>query len=374
MRKWFTQSSYHIKIEGNNFVNFFNVLIKNNIEVYNVKRSEVGVLEVVVLQKDLKKITTVINHLGFSITVLNILGFSKLINGAKYRIGYVVGLLLSIILLILANQFIFNYKILGTENISITQVEKCIENFGVKKYTINSFDVKDLEQYLSNNIDDISMVSVIKKGTTLIINIKEKLPDVGSDFQPITAQFNMLITKLDIFAGFSSLQVGDSVMKGDVLVYPYVFNSSGEIVKCTPVADIVGKVWFCESELVVKKEIVFARTGKTIKNSFYTIGDFVFLKTNNKNTFTHFEVVEKTVPVSNIFLPISLHTTTYFEVIEKTINRDIEKEKDNITSKLIAKAKTQVPTNILIENEKVIISNYDDKHIISVYLEATVSF
>lgn len=374
MKNWFNVSSYHVKIKGNNFINFFNILIKHNIEIYNIKRKEVAELEGIVLQKDYKNIVSIIKHLGFSLTIVQAFGWSKLYRDAKYRFGIVIGVFMSLLLLIVLNQFTFNYKVMGLESISYNEVEACIENFGIKKHTINNFNIKQLEQHIENNISNVSMVSVIKKGTTLIINIKEKLPDVLQEHQPIVAEHNMLITKLNVFAGFSNLVVGDSVMKGDVLVHPYTFDGAGKIVKCKPVADVEGKVWFSASEVISTHETITERTGKVIKNSYYSIGQGRYFQTNYANKFALFEKQESTVVINNFLIPVKLHTTIYYECIEKTITRDFEKEKELLTNKLIKDAKAQVPANILIENEKVVISNYDDKHVISVYLQATIAF
>lgn len=364
---------YNVCIQGNALVNFFNAITKNNITISHITREEAGSMCCFVPRQSFSKVVSITKHLNLDMRVLNKSGLIKVLDFFRARLGLVIGAVLSLIFFIIINQFTFDYKILGAKNISPTQIESSIASFGVKKYAINSFNTRELEQHLSQEINQISMVSVIKKGTTLIINIKEKISQIEDDFEPILANYNMLITDLEVFAGYTHLKVGDSVLKGDIIVQPFMLTGDGTTTNCKPIANIKGTTWFTNSTTFYSIENTKTRTGKKLTNSFYSIGKATFLKKDTAVAFENYEKESKVVMVNSWLIPIYFHTTTYYECETKEVVRDFEKEKDAIINELFTQTKKQIPVNILWDDEKVVISNYQDKFIISVYIQAEVT-
>jgi len=359
-------------LEGLNVERFINHLVESNITVYNLKKTEFNKLEFTTNVKDSIKVEKLAESFNFKI-VHGYKGVYSLLNFLKNRIGIIIGLILAFILTIIVNQFTFNFSILGLENIEESRVEEVLKKCGIEKFKINEFDSKVLETCLASEISEISMVSVVKKGTTIIINIKEKLPSLEAAYQPIVAEYNMLITGLEVYAGFTNLKVGDSIFKGDTIIFPYSFDGDNNPIPCEPKAKITALTWFTASQIFVGNEIRLVRTGnKQIYDSAYNLGKNEILKTEKEIDFEKYEVEETNDLISYLFLPIGVDKKVAYELEEIEIKHNFEEEKDGLINNCLKTAYEKVPLNILIEDEKVVLSNDEDRIIISVYLQASI--
>ena len=359
-------------LEGLNTERLLNQLISLNIQTYNFKKLDYNKMEFETATKDADKVRKLIKRLNFKSEETN-KGFARVIEFFKYRFGIIIGLVLAMVFIIVVNSYTFNFKILGIENITEQEVEAKLKDFGIEKFKINNFNDENLEMYLMENIPKISMVSVAKKGTTIIINIKEKLKEYEENYQPIVAKENMFITNLQVYAGHTSKKVGDSVMVGETIVEPYIIDSMGEKKSIEPKAYIEGKVWYSSSEIFNLNEKVLVRTGKKIVlNSEYLLGNTSIFKTTRNNTFDNFEIIEEDRLVSYLFLPIKLKNAIAYELKEEYNSRNFEDYKDEIIQRNLETAYSKVPLNVLIEDEKVVISNTEDMYFINVYLESSI--
>ena len=360
-------------LEGLNIERFLNALTEQKISVYNLNRVDINKIEFEVRLKDAFKVEKLISNFHFEVKreAKGVLGLLKFFQN---RIGIVIGLILALALVIVSNQFTFNFSILGLENIEEAKIEEVLKNNGIEKFKINNFDAGKLEEILSAEIPEISMVSVMKKGTTIIINIKEKLPTFEEKYKPIVAEYNMLIESLEVYAGFTNLKVGDSVLKGDTIVYPYEFDGNGNPTSCEPKAKIKALTWFSASKSVEKVETRLARTGrKQFLEVSYKLGNNEIFKEEKEITFENFEVEEVNRQISYMFLPINITKKVAYEIREEKIEHNFELEKGGIIKNCLETAYGKVPSNILIDDEKVVLSNDEDRVIVSVYLQASIS-
>lgn len=359
-------------LEGLNTERLINQLISLNIQTYNFKKTDYNKLEFETNLKDADKVRTLVKRLNFKCEEVST-GLAKTIEFFKYRFGILIGLVLSIIFIVIINSYTFNFKILGIENITSEEVETVLKEYGIEKFKRNSFEDEKLEMFLIEKLPRISMVSVAKKGTTIIINIKEKLKEYEENYLPIVASENMLITNMQVYAGYTNKKVGDSVMAGETLVEPYIIDANGEKKSIEPKAFIEGKVWYTSSETFEVNETKLVRTGKKIiLSSEYLLGNGSVFKSEKTNTFENYEIEESEKIISYIFLPIKLKNTIAYELKEEYNSRNFEDFKDEIVARNLSVAYSKVPANALIDDEKVVISNSEDKYFINVYLESSV--
>ena len=92
---------------------------------------------------------------------------------------------------------------------------------GIKDKQINKIENNVIEQHLKKSFEDISLVSVIKKGTNLIVNVKEK-ELVEQNYSPICAPNNLLIERIEVSQGIQKVKEGEDAVAPNP---PYVdFN------------------------------------------------------------------------------------------------------------------------------------------------------
>lgn len=359
-------------VEGLNLARFLNVLLEKDIKLYNIKRPEYNIIEFECSIKDSYVVQQYANKINLKVQKQN-KGILKFFSFLKNRLGILVGGIVAIVLFLISNQFTMNFYVLGLENIEKSRVEAVLNNHGIEKYKINNFDCVELENILSSEIPEISMVSVVKKGTAIVINIKEKLPEIEDSYKPIVAEYNLLIEEMEVYSGFSNFKVGDTVKKGETIIFPYSFDGNNQPIACEPKAKIVGKTWFCHSEIVLDKEEKLVRSGNyIIFESSYNVFGKNILEKNEVIKFENYEIEENNLNISYLFLPIKVDKKVAYELKKEEIVHDFEKEKEDIIKNCLELAYSKVPSNILIEDEKVVLSNEEDKNIVSIYLQANI--
>ncbi len=359
-----------ISCKGLNLTTLINTCTNNNIYIENLDRLDGQTIEFSVTDKDLKKLK-LLDLKNYDIKIIKNGGKKKLLNLIYMRMGLIIGMFLSIILLLLLNNRLFNVKIFGLEKKSEVEIIKAIEDYGIKKFDIMNFSTVELENYLSDKFN-FSFVSLIKKGNTLIINVKEELPQITENYNPIIAEYNMILTKINVFAGTTNKKIGDIVYKGDVLVEPYeiISDEKFEVEAC---AEIEGDIFFSENYVFKSEEEVLVRTGKSkVINSSFSLGKIKLWDKSYKNNFKNFEIVPQNTLVSNYFLPLQINKSIAYELEVKKITKDFEKEKDEIIENLKVKAYSKVPSHLTVESEEVVINSTNYGNIVTIYLKSSV--
>lgn len=236
-------------------------------------------------------------------------------------------------------QYVLDFQISGNENLTNSEVVEFLkQNTSSKKSDI---DLKQLETDLAENFEEISFASCIIKGQTLVVNIKEKLmpEQIYGDFKPIIAQKDGKIKEINLISGTSLVKVGDIVQAGDVLVEPYVIDTSGETKQVEAKAEIVAEVYNTASVDHYEKYVEIKRTGNTIvQNEIRLFGLNIYQFKEDLN-FEMYEVEYEDVElIKNLFLPFKIRKATYYELSESIVESKFEDVKDEFIEKAKQKA------------------------------------
>ncbi len=359
-----------LKIKGSNTNLIINNCVKNDIELQNVYRPSNQELEITLSDNNLKKFKN-LDLENYEVTTLSTSLKQKFIHFLIFRIGLIIGVVASIILMFFMQNRLININIYGLNTIQREEFIDKINEYGIKRFSLMNFDKSDLEKYLADNFD-LSFVSIITKGNTLIISAKEELPDINKGYVPITAEYNMIIKEINVFAGTSTKKIGDVVFAGDILVEPYEYISN-EKISITPCAEIRGEVYFSASYNFVAEEEVQVRTGNSkIINFCMNIGKYKLLENKTDCPFENYEVEEIDNLITNYFVPIHVSKTIAYELTTETVTKNFEDEKDNIINKIKDEAYSQVPSNLNVISEDIKINSTNYGNIVTIYLKSSV--
>lgn len=359
-----------LKIKGSNTNLIINNCVKNDIELKNVYRPSNQEIEITLSDNNLKKFKN-LDLENYEVTTLSTSLKQKFIHFLIFRIGLIIGVVASIILMFFMQNRLININIYGLNTIQREEFIDKINEYGIKRFSLMNFDKSDLEKYLADNFD-LSFVSIITKGNTLIISAKEELPDINKSYVPITAEYNMIIKEINVFAGTSTKKIGDVVFAGDILVEPYEYVSN-EKISITPCAEIRGEVYFSASYNFVAEEEVQVRTGNSkIVNFGMTIGKYKLLENKIDCPFENYEVEEVDNLITNYFVPIHVRKTIAYELTTETVTKNFEDEKDNIINKIKDEAYSQVPSNLDVISEDIKINSTNYGNIVTIYLKSSV--
>ena len=355
---------YRVVVSGSNLTNFLTKLIQNNIIIYDVDRDK-NSLSFSLTARDY----VVLKSIGFnnySIETISHGGKSFLKRCFLSRIGLILGLIISLFSYVFLSNRVFYIQITGLNRIPLNEVMQSLNDIGISRFSIKPKDTVFIEKYLEDNFD-FSLVSVVTKGNAVIINIKEEI-EANKDYIEITAEYDMVINEIEVFAGTTTLVSGDIVRLGDVIVFPFEYIGE-EKISVKPRAKIFATRYISESYTFYNEEIVKTRTGKSITlNCDYYMGNIRLFGSGNDNSFDDFEIESNKEILSQYFIPIEVSKVIAYELEEITVNRDFSREKDDIINNIKSSCMKGVETDkILGENVNIIEMPYG--YIINYHLE-----
>lgn len=368
----------HISLKGVNLNRVYKYCQKENIALYNIDRKDYKNIEFDINYKDKKHFYELVKLQNYACIESQTQGKNKIANFVKLRFGLIFGAFLFIFFNIFSSFMIFDIKIYGNSYVDSSKIIQVLNtyNINVGKFVKNQ-DFNFIETEITNNIEDISLCSIMKKGTTIVVNVKEKLKNEEMQFisqgKDIVATQNFTLTELVVANGTAKKKVGDSVKAGDVIVAGYVLDSYGKKINCKASANIKAKTWFSASEIYKKELEINVRTGKKVINSYLDLFGVKYPIKNIKNEFEFFEEELKETEIKNNFLPFKMYTTTYYEITKQVVEQDFEKDRQKILEKCQKQAYSKVVDTSLISNMFDTITEEKDCFVITSYIEVNLS-
>ena len=361
-----------VSLNGVNLSRIYRECKNANIEIFNVNRIDYKNIQFEIRARDKKKLQSIAKVQRYDYVENDNFGFAKLKNFFVHRFGIVVGIFLFFMLNFLSGVFVWDIKVYGNNLVSSQEILEVLhsQNVDVGKI-VDAKNLANVETSLTNQIEKISLCSIIKKGTTIIVNIKEKLQieDMEDEDGDIVAPNNLTITELVVSNGTALKRVGDSVKKSETIVAGYILDANGNKVSCKANAVIKAKTWHTTTEIYQKQIEVGTRTGKSIKSSYMTLFGMKFEVRNPDITFERYEEEQVEKTITNNFLPFKMFQTTYFEVTTEKITQDFEKDRQSVIDRCRSKAYESVLENEIVANIFDVIEEEKDYFSVTSYVE-----
>ncbi len=330
-------------IKGYNIDNLIKTLYLKKITIHNLVREGNNHLSFEVLDKDKRKVNRLIKNFEVKCKPSVIKQLPKLVLA---NIGMVIGIIFGVIIGSVLSNFTFQIEVFGMEELKKKDILRVLEENNVSINKINTKSSEEIEDILLNHYDRIAQVSVIKKGTAIIINLSEKLVYKEEVYLPIVAKYNGIIRDIHVVTGTINVKVGEYVNAGDILILPFNINANGDKVSVKPIGEIVAEITIIGQSRVGKQETRLVRTGKTNKEYEYKIFNFKF-NGKTKNSFALFEIVSYNENVSRI-LPFTRRVSVYYELEEEIIDIDFTREEDRLLEESRDKVYSDLPNGEII--------------------------
>lgn len=307
---------YLVNLYGLNLANIVSRLGKDNVKISNLIQKSNEEMEFVASGKDIKELKKYFKNVKYSFVDLR-----KKNLKAKIFKTLAVYLALPVILFFatIYSKQICKIEINGLNQIKKSEIIELLEGGGVKVGGAKTNSTQEIEKLLLKN-DRIAQVSCYFKGTTLIINISEKLILSQDVYEPIVACYDGVIYDYNLKRGTLNFKIGDFVKAGDILVYPFVYDKENNKVAINPEAEIFARIYKSYTSKLLRFETYYEKTGN--KKSI----SYIKFKNLNKNTsFKPFVFYEETVYnkyISSV-LPIVKQTIIHEELIERRRENDL---------------------------------------------------
>lgn len=369
-----------VSLSGVNLNKIYRECKKKDIEMFNINRKDYKNIEFDIKAKNKKLLKDIAKFQRYNYAEKQNFGHTKLLNFLKFRFGILIGIVFFVFINFVSSFFVWNIEIYGNQSVSNQEILNALSqnNIAVGK-SVSNVTLQNIETNLTNSLDNISLCSVIKKGTTIIVNIKEKLATNSVEYingnKDIVATTNMTIVEIKAQNGTILKKAGDSVKAGDVIVAGYIFDANGNKISCNANASIKAKTWHTATEVYQNKVEKKTRTGNKISNAYITFFDMKFDVKNNQNEFENFETEQTTTLLSNNnFLPVYLNTTTFFETTSEMIFQNFEQDKSAVLERCQSLAYSKVQNGETVTKVFDVIEQEQDSFVVTSYVEVVFEY
>lgn len=387
------------EVNGLNFNKFLKALNKENIPIFNFERYNYKQFKVTILLKDKKTFLQLIQYhnLIANEVIDDKISISRFKKNLKRNLVSILCFVFLFLGVVYCSNLVLNIEVIGLENLTKQQVLTVLENNNIIKGNLKySYDCDSIEKLLQNSINEISLVSVSFYGNSLVVNINEKIDNsnIIFDYEPIVANFDMIIKKINLISGTAVVGEGSLVKKGEILVQPYINYVDGSKLSVEARAEITAEIQI-ENTSVYKEnheELVF--TGKTFLINQFTIfkkpfltkdlitfnqGDRVLDNKDVRIPFSNFEVsIYEFFPFQNFLVPINKRTTIFRELVRKDVyipfSRTIEENLIEENKKILYNIFIQCYRDFENIEYSSNLTNENNIYFITTYLKAEVNF
>ncbi|MCI6542423.1 MAG: sporulation protein YqfD [Firmicutes bacterium] len=352
------RKSVTLFLSGYNLERCLNILSNKGINLFSVVKKDAKNSEIEVLSEDEKYVTEFLKSKNIEIKEKKYNGLAKIGRTFVSRLGVAIGIFVCFCVYIVASGYTLKIEVMGNEKSSDEEIVKVLAENGVGVFSpLNRKSNGEIERIILDNFDEVSMVSVVKRGTSIIVNIKEKL--LNKEYEDLdktnslVATEDGIITDIKLIQGTLLVKVGDTVRAGDPLVAPYVIDSSGNKIPIEPKAEISADVWLSGEATFEETKQVTKRTGNYVTQRKMTFLDKEIVTSKEDIPFMYYDIETKEEYLSDYILPIKYTTIIYHELETQTIVQsfsDVEKE-------VVQEAKNLAKSR-MIEGDEIKAQNY----------------
>ena len=318
------------ELNGYNIDELIKTLHRKHFQIFNIMRHDVKNVEFEVSDSDAKKVKKYL--LNFKVKQ-KATSFVNRLRGFLYaNVGFLIGCLIGLYFFIFSSSHIWQIKIYGNEKLTQKEILQVLKDNGVVKGSKNVKSKKQIEDILLNSYNKLAQVSVSKVGTTILINISEKLIYEEMEYANLTAKHAGIVTSINVITGTVNVKVGDYVNVGDVLVLPFNFDANGNKIFVNPIAEIKGEIYSITRTETPKNDKILTRSGRVLKHSKYYLKNKFLFESKGKKMFDIFETVVYNENITRL-IPLRRERVLCYELCEKVIEHDFDNEKQDIVKK-----------------------------------------
>lgn len=337
------RSSIVLNIKGKNVNRFINKLVKQNIDILNIKYINYKEIEIRVFKSDLEKIEKIKSIYELSeVNSYGLIKIKKILIKNKILLFF---MFIGFLLILLLTNVIFDVEVVHNKKEIQELLISELKKYGItEKRFVKSFNEieKIKKEILEKYKDKLEWIEIERVGTKYIVRVEERnIPnsDVETQNRNIVAKKSAIIKTIIAENGVVVKNVNDYVKAGDVIVSGNIYLN--EALKSVVRANgkVYGEVWYkseVEMPFVYYEENYTSNTNKVLTLSFLNKRFELF----NFNKFENKEIDEKNI-VKHSFLPIKLSLETQREVKKTdkiyTIDEAIEMAKNKSISSMESK-------------------------------------
>jgi len=244
-----------VEVEGLFLEKFTNFCISNQISFWNVVKISNTKIKLTTDIKGFKKMRKYARKTRCKMKLLKRNGVPFKVFRYRKRKWFIVGIIMFLLTLKVVSSMVWNINIIGNENISEKELLIQLESLGLTKGKFKkSIDTFYINYKMMIEREDLSFITIGFDGINANVEIKEKKikPEVEPKDQPtnIIADKTGIIAKINVLSGLKKVNVGDTVMPGDILVEGIVemIKQPEKTQYVHSEAEITARIWYEEEQ------------------------------------------------------------------------------------------------------------------------------
>lgn len=206
-------------------------LKKAQISVFNCKK-EGAKLIFEVKDKDTQKAFAIFDKPCYNITVIKKSRKLSFLSLVALRAGMVAGALAFIAAAVAANSFVLKIEVCGSGSYLEPEVRKIIYDEGAGEFKpFASFNTPVATGRILA-LPQVTFCNIEKHGSVLLVDVQVDEEHYGSaDQRPLISDCDGVVKNIVAVCGTAAVNAGDSVKKGDTLIYAHTLAGE-EVISC----------------------------------------------------------------------------------------------------------------------------------------------
>lgn len=341
------ESSIKVLIEGKNINNYIKRLIKDKINIINLKYIDYNKAEIIIKYSDYLNLLD--NRSIYKIKILDKYGKLKLKEKIKKNYILILSLIIGISIIAVLSNIVFDIEIIHANKEIIELIEKELKNNGIKKYTFKK-DYNEIEKIedkiLEDNKTKLEWIEIEESGTKYIIRIEERKIKEKNDntkYQNIVMEKGGILKKIIATNGEKTKEINTYVPKDSVIISGIITKPNGEKIYTSASGNVYATVWYTievEYPYNYKEEILTGKSKEVYYIKFFNKRISLF----DFNKYKNFQF-DSNIVFSNELFPINIVKEKQYEV---NIIDEIYTEEE-----VINKAVELSETKLLASNSKI---------------------
>ena len=216
-----------LTIDENKIVTAMSILLRKGIP-WVTKSGDV----IAVKERDVQKIANIFSgRIDYNLSEpLGLYGKWKCV---RNKGAVLLGVLLSVIIMLLSSQIVWNVRVEGNENLADAEITHRLSDVGL---SIGDFwktkDLSRVENLFLSKYNDVAWININRRGTVIYVKVSENENEYQKNDESII-QFSNILSKRDavieeihLISGSTVVKQGDTVKAGDPLIIGALSNSA----------------------------------------------------------------------------------------------------------------------------------------------------
>ncbi|MBR5236761.1 MAG: sporulation protein YqfD [Clostridia bacterium] len=301
---------------------FLSVCATRRILIWDVFPCGSNVLKCHVSIRGFRLLPPIICKTAVHVKIIEKRGFPLLFVRILKRKLFLIGLAVTMLSVIVLNQFIWKIEIVGCENLSGAHLTQKLSDYGLKVGAFRPYiDEKKIQNRMLIEIPELAWLWVNKSGSKVTVEIKERImpPDMydAGAYCDLIAAKDGVIHSMVIKNGVPMVSLGDTVRQGDLLVSGLILSEKGvEPRQVQSEGEVRARVWYEKTKAFSLLSPVQNETGKTEKkHTLHLFGKDVNLFHSAETTFSDYskESIEKELSFFGYYLGLGISSTIFKE-------------------------------------------------------------